>query len=149
MTHAAAVAAAVAADVAADVAGTSVAAAMMVAAVAAAVLATAVTHAGTSAAAVILSQPPSRTSSSAAAAGLMRALTPSQHQQHSHWMMWSSSETMGSAIGAALGPVSSLAVVLLPVHQCFWRCVQHSPCLQGKIVPSAVCCNNLLKVRRL
>ncbi len=108
MSHAAAVAAAVAADVAADVTDASVSAAMMAAAVAAAMLAAAVTHAATSAAAVNPTQPPSGivTKHSAAAAGLMRALVPCQHQQHSHWVMWTSSETMGSAIGAALGPVA-------------------------------------------
>ena len=150
------VAAAVTADVAvavtADVAGASVAAAMMAAAVAAAVLAAAVTHAATFAAAVNLTQPPygMATKHSAAAFGLMRALMPCQHQQHSHWVMWSSSETMGSAIGAALGPVLSLAVVLPPVHQRFWPCVQHSPCLQGMTALSASCCNTYQKlVRRL
>ncbi len=78
------------------------------ASVAAAVLAAAVTHAATSAAAVNLTQPYSgiATLHSAAAAGLMRALMPCQHQQHSPWVMCSSSETMDSTIGAELYPVS-------------------------------------------
>ena len=69
-----------AAAVAADVDGASVAAAMPAAAV---------THAATSAAAAAaenLTQPPCGTATKhpAAASGLMRALTPCQHQQHSH-----------------------------------------------------------------
>ena len=101
MSHAAAVAADVVAAVAADVDGASAAAAMPAAAV---------THAATAAAAAAesLTQSPCGTATKhpAAASGLMRALTPCQHQQHSHWVMWTSSGTMGSAIGAALDPVS-------------------------------------------
>ena len=91
----------VVAAVAADVDGASVAAAMPAAAV---------THAATSAAAAAesLTQSPCGTATKhpAAAAGLMRALTPCQYQQHSHRVMWNPSETTGSAIVAALDSVS-------------------------------------------